>query len=74
MPIIPVVSDPDKPRVVVTNGMPFVPKLDSPDPAPALTTEVGHGGEVSRGGSRGGHGAVTRWIARWLGRNLAGVV
>ena len=39
VPIIPVASDPDKPRVVVTNGMPFVPKLDSPDPAPALTTE-----------------------------------
>ena len=40
VPIIPAASDPDRPRVIVTNGMPFVPKLDSPDPAPALTTEV----------------------------------
>ncbi|KAF0291177.1 hypothetical protein FJT64_010672 [Amphibalanus amphitrite] len=39
VPIIPAASDPDRPRVIVTNGMPFVPKLDSPDPAPALTTE-----------------------------------
>lgn len=39
VPIIPVVSDPDRPRVVVTNGKPFVPKLTSPDPAPELQTE-----------------------------------
>lgn len=38
VPLIPV-KDPDQPRVVVTNGKPFVPRLDATDSVPARQTE-----------------------------------
>ncbi|XP_037070391.1 uncharacterized protein LOC119091679 isoform X2 [Pollicipes pollicipes] len=39
VPLIPSSADLDRPRLVVTNGKPFVPKLSAPDPAPALHQE-----------------------------------
>ncbi|XP_037087050.1 uncharacterized protein LOC119107643 isoform X2 [Pollicipes pollicipes] len=49
VPIIPVVNDPDRPRVVVTNGKPFVPKLDASD----LGAHAHPGGGISFAGAAG---------------------
>ncbi|XP_043247254.1 uncharacterized protein LOC122394439 [Amphibalanus amphitrite] len=39
VPLIPTSDDLNRPRVVVTNGKPFVPQLSAPDPAPKKEPE-----------------------------------